>query len=411
MMDKIIFLGGIFLDEQKLMIEQNSVGGVQNAADALQWAFLSGIAATTERDLALVNLPYVNAYPGRYDKARFPAVRTTILDRVQVFGMGFLNLKVVRWFSRFAAALRGLRLASQRAPATIIVYAAYLPFLTAALLHGRLTSGTRLCLILPDLPEFMGAGGGLYRRAKAVESAIFFALARRIDCFVVLTRFMADRLALSPDRFVVVEGIHRSEGTAVLPMPAGPERVFLYAGTLAARYGILDLLEAFADCTDPQFRLWICGDGDAKEAVKRLCSRDSRVTYYGQVPREEAIALQARAHILVNPRRPDGEFTKYSFPSKTMEYLASGRPIVMHRLPGMPAEYLDHIIAPARSDPQGLRSAMQLVAAMDDAELATRGMAGRQFVLAEKNPEAQCRRVVEMIARVGNESEGLRGDP
>lgn len=405
MAGKIIFLGGIFLDDQKRMIEENSVGVVQNAADALQKAFLSGIEATTARKVALVNLPFVNSYPGGYRGKSFPALRTTLYGRIEVFGMGFFNLQFLRWGTRFAAALRGLRQAATAncepgSPDTIIVYAAYLPFLSAALLHRLFHRGTRICLILPDLPEFMGSGGFLYRKGKAVESAIFFAMARRIDRFVLLTKFMAERLALGPDRFVVVEGIHRpDQNDAATAMPAGPGRIFLYAGTLASRYGILDLLDAFEALREPQYQLWICGDGDAREAVKSLCARDPRVTYHGQIPREQALALQSKAHVLVNPRRPEGEFTKYSFPSKTMEYLASGRAIVMHRLPGMPDEYLDHIIAPASSDAQGLQAALQQTAEMSDAELGARGAAGREFVLMQKNPAAQCQRLVDMLAQ------------
>ena len=38
----------------------------------------------------------------------------------------------------------------------------------------------------------------------------------------------------------------------------------------------------------------------------------------------------------VNPRQNNEEFTKYSFPSKTMEYLASGVPVVAYKLDGIP---------------------------------------------------------------------------
>ena len=41
----------------------------------------------------------------------------------------------------------------------------------------------------------------------------------------------------------------------------------------------------------------------------------------------------------MNPRSADAEYTKYSFPSKTIEYLATGVPVVMNRLPGIPEEY------------------------------------------------------------------------
>mgnify|MGYP003303651866 CR=1 FL=1 len=44
--------------------------------------------------------------------------------------------------------------------------------------------------------------------------------------------------------------------------------------------------------------------------------------FTGKIDRSQVLALQRSATVLVNPRRNNEEYTKYSFPSKTMEYLA-----------------------------------------------------------------------------------------
>ena len=64
----------------------------------------------------------------------------------------------------------------------------------------------------------------------------------------------------------------------------------------------------------------------------------------GQVSLNEARALQKTADVLVNPRLNEGEYTKYSFPSKTMEYLSTGRPVVCYKLDGIPDEYDKHLM-------------------------------------------------------------------
>ena len=56
--------------------------------------------------------------------------------------------------------------------------------------------------------------------------------------------------------------------------------------------------------------------------------------------------MQHKATILVNPRTSEGEFTKYSFPSKTMEYLLAGKSVVINRIPGIPEEYFNYVYTP-----------------------------------------------------------------
>lgn len=54
--------------------------------------------------------------------------------------------------------------------------------------------------------------------------------------------------------------------------------------------------------------------------------------------------MQQQATLLVNPRKGHEEYTKYSFPSKTMEYMASGTPTIMYKLPGLPIEYEEYLV-------------------------------------------------------------------
>jgi len=50
-----------------------------------------------------------------------------------------------------------------------------------------------------------------------------------------------------------------------------------------------------------------------------------------------------KADVLVNPRENNEEYTKYSFPSKNIEYLASGNPVVAYMLDGMGDCYREYI--------------------------------------------------------------------
>ena len=86
-------------------------------------------------------------------------------------------------------------------------------------------------------------------------------------------------------------------------------------------------------------------------------AEDPRICYFGAVSPEEAARIRMRASVLVNPRTSEGRYTRYSFPSKTLEYLLGGRPVVAYLLPGIPEEYRSYLIVPSREDADALASA------------------------------------------------------
>lgn len=387
----MIFLGGMLLDSQAAMVERDSRIGVQYAADALQRGFIKGLSQIDDVEVSAVNLPFIGSFPRAYRKAWFPTAKDLLFGSVPLVGMGFFNLAIARDVSRAWSARLGLeKCAIADSDCAIVIYSADLPFLRAAIAFRRANPQVRLCLIMPDLIEHMGDYKGIQKLRANYRGRVFRNLTDHVDYYVVLTPHIAAELRIAPDRHAVIEGIHDPSSTDQAPdWSAETGVVFIYTGTLETRYGILDLLQAFARLEHPSARLWICGAGDAEPAVQAMARRDPRVTFHGRVPRARALALQARAHVMVNPRRPEGAFTRYSFPSKTMEYLASGRPVVMHWLPGIPEEYRPYLITPETGDAAGLAAAMHVVAARPTEELRRIGAAGRDFVLREKNPRVQ----------------------
>ena len=281
----------------------------------------------------------------------------------------------------------------------IIVYAAHLPFIRAALACRRVNPSFRVCIVVPDLIANMREHNrGLLAWVNRYRGWAFRKFAQQSDFLVVLTKHMPEEIGIGPEKHVVVEGVYDPDDMAPsAPWPDNQGTIFIYTGSLAQRYGVLDLLKAFSRIESPTAQLWICGAGDAQGAVVALAARDPRVIFHGRVPRSEAKALQGKAHVMINPRRPDGAFTRYSFPSKTMEYLASGRPVLMHWLPGLPEEYRPYLVTTETGDEQGLEAAMRRMAALPSDELRLIGAKGRDFVLTHKVPSVQTRKIMDAL--------------
>lgn len=397
---KIIFLGGLFPDSFRETLLRNSRGVVQNAADALQRAFVSGFAAISE--LTVVNLPFVGSFPHRYKSPCLPTFHFRLSRAHDAINVGFINLPLIKLISRYINARRHLARIIPKDGSEhywIVVYSLHSPFLWAALSARILFKGRiRICVIVPDLPQHMSATRSvLYRVLKEIDGVLVRRALRHADAFVLLTDFMADELEVGARPWTRVEGIYLPRES----LPVLKKRAVLYSGTLAERYGIRALVDAFELINRPDVELWVCGDGDYRG---RLCDRSKTnpaIRYLGQLKREDALDLQMQALVLVNPRTGCDEYTRFSFPSKVLEYFASGTICVMHRLSGIPEEYFEHCVTPNTFSVADLAAALEKAIDMEEGERSRVTRGARDFVLQKKSPSAQCATVIKMLANAG----------
>ncbi|HHT99530.1 MAG TPA: glycosyltransferase, partial [Acholeplasma sp.] len=147
-------------------------------------------------------------------------------------------------------------------------------------------------------------------------------------------------------------------------------------------------------------QLVICGDGDTKTRLYEIIKTRTHIHYLGNLTNKEAVALQQRATILVNPRSNEEDFTKYSFPYKTVEYLKSGRPVVMARLSGIPIIYENYINYLDSTKPEDIKLKLEQLLSLTKEELDKKGAKGRAFILENKTPEKALKNVCAMIEKL-----------
>jgi glycosyltransferase involved in cell wall biosynthesis len=276
----------------------------------------------------------------------------------------------------------------------------------SAAIASRLLGLRRIGLVT-DLPSTLvtTAARGSWVRNLAVKVArrASTALARDFDGYVFLTEQMNEVLNPEGKPCVVVEGF------ADLALASRPNRlsekhrnrIVLYAGALYDEYGVLRLARAFSSLPHPDAELWLYGTGSALGALEAIARADPRIRVLGLVPNEVVVAEELRATLLVNPRPTDQEFTKYSFPSKNMEYMASGTPLLTTRLPGMPREYHGYVYLFEDETEAGMARRLGEVLSLDREVLHRKGAAAREFVLGEKNNVVQAQRIVDLARQIG----------
>ena len=140
--------------------------------------------------------------------------------------------------------------------------------------------------------------------------------------------------------------------------------------------------------------LWICGIGAALDYVKS--HQDDKVRYLGRLTNEKVVNYEKQAKILLNVRDPKSELTRFSFPSKILEYMASGGIVLSSNLPGIPQEYYQHIVSLKDYSPEELAYRMDKIFEMSDPEFLSASKAASDFI-SRKTAEKRCCEIIEFI--------------
>ena len=258
--------------------------------------------------------------------------------------------------------------------------------LLAAKLRGRRCVG-----IITDLPDMLGGGSFSRKMANFVI--------RHCTDYVLLTEAMNDYIRNPGKPYVILEGHADISMKKKLPSmdKKQPVRTVFYAGGVSRQYGLADLAEGFLQADLPNTRLEIYGPGDYVKELQSIAEKDPRVFYGGMLLNAEIVAKEQGATLLVNPRPTHEEFVKYSFPSKTMEYMASGTPVLTTRLPGMPKEYYPYVYFIEEESADGIAAALKAVLEHTDEELFRKGQEARDFVLNGRNNVVQAKKLLQML--------------
>ncbi len=250
-----------------------------------------------------------------------------------------------------------------------------------------------LILIVTDLPDMMGGG----KLTKKLNNRLF----AKADGFIFLTEQMNARVNKKGKPYIVLEG-HADSALPELSPDAKYERtsgkqIVIYAGSLKKIYGIENLVTGFLQADIPNAELHIYGNGDFREELETIAKNTETVKYLGLRPNAEIVYEEQRAALLVNPRPTAPEYTKYSFPSKNMEYMASGTPILTTKLPGIPAEYAPYIYMIEEDTAAGVKKALSAVLTLPFATREQKGRAARAFVFENKSNKVQAEKIKSFL--------------
>jgi len=406
-MTHYVFLGGLYPKEQEKELFKLCKGRLSFAANKHQWNMVEGLEENIGSPVTLINTFFIPPFPACKKKV-FQTEFWSHADTAEDINIGFLNVRWIRNICQENGVYRTLKslLQKNKEDKTVVfVYTMRFCLMKAIVRLKKAGFDFHVCLIVPDVPSVLMNYGGRKSLLQQITARYNLSHVNRyteqMDSFVLLSEPMTELVDIGNRPYCIVDGLCNSEMIANLSCASeetSNKKRIVYTGSLHREYGICDLLEAFRCLSGDDYQLIVAGAGNAVEDVWDACHADGRITYLGTLRAEDVRSLQASATILINPRPIDGLDAKYSFPSKTIEYMLAGKPVVMNRLPGMDIAYEKYVFTPQKCGCQGLGETIEYVCSLPQEDIERITKAARQFVVDEKNSAVQMKRVMDMVS-------------
>lgn len=394
-MDRLLFVGGMFPKDSKKIIEY-SKGNVQNAANVLQWGIIRGIIESKKFDVTLCSAVFVGSWFRLFRKLFVKNFEES--DKIDY--IPFLNLPVIKNISRYFTVKRYVKKWVKKYKADklyIIAYSAHTPFIKA-ISKIKIKNKFNFHLIVPDLPQYMNLTTKtslIYNVFKKIDINIQNKYLINVDSFTFLTDMMSKKYNIYNRPYTVVEGMIDTENMVNIH-DLSKIKTLVYTGTLEEKYGILNLVNAM-EYVKSDIKLIVCGAGSAAYKIKEKAYLTNKIDYRGILSYNESIRVQASATVLVNPRPNNEKYTKYSFPSKNLEYMMWNKPVMAYKLDGIPDEYDEVLIYFSSDNPIDMAKLIDYVFQKTDEELLEIGKKTTNFAINNKNYKRQTEKIIDCI--------------
>lgn len=219
-------------------------------------------------------------------------------------------------------------------------------------------------------------------------------LQKSYNLYILFSKEMKNVVNPQGNPFIVMEGIYNPNKLDF--NKTKKEKAIAYAGKLNKEVGVDKILQVFSKMKDKDLELWLLGSGDMEKEIIEAAKKDKRIKFLGFKTRKEVFEYLKKAKVLVNLRNPKLEYTKYSFPSKTFEYMVSGTPFVTTKLEGIPEEYGNYIFFTEYKDEEIIKKIEEILQ-KDEKELELPGNKAREFVIENKSAVKQVGRINKFL--------------
>jgi glycosyltransferase involved in cell wall biosynthesis len=330
---KILYLGFLSTEEQlkDLMVRTPAMPTQTHNFGWNMATLFNGISCEF---FSLSSLPTLS-YP--LDKKLFYKGRRITFNGIDIQQIPFINIVLFKHFSRlFFLLFTWFKTLRNTNFEFIIVHGVHSPYLFFALFLKKIY-GVKVVVLFTDPPGVISKHDGmLLKILKNIDKSIIKFIISDFSCIALSKLIPKDYMPKA--EFFILDGFS-TRFPSVIKTKNSPF-VIVYAGLLEEKYGVKTLIKAVLKIND-DILLRVMGAGDLEPYIHSLNSK--RIEYIGKVSKEEVFSEYQSADLLVNPRPISDDFVKYSFPSKLIEYLSTGVPVLTTSLPSITDDLKEHM--------------------------------------------------------------------
>lgn len=258
--------------------------------------------------------------------------------------------------------------------------------------------GIKVAALVTDIPSLVSSNKKMHGKIRQRVGDLYDFFADRecykYDAYITLTESINEKLNIAHKPYCIVEGVADSRDLKIQDFH---DNYIMYAGGVYEIYGVKNLVDAFIQLDRKDLNLHVFGSGTYVDELREVSNKYPNVQYKGCLPAEQIVEIEKNALLLVNPRPVGEDFSKYSFPSKTIEYLLSGTPLLSTKLPGIPKEYFDYIYVIEDDSVEGIHNGLKEVLKNSRATLNERGKKGHEFIIKRKNNVSMAEKVIDLM--------------
>ena len=172
--------------------------------------------------------------------------------------------------------------------------------------------------------------------------------------------------------------------------------LFVFAGTLIYYNGIRELLEAFVRL-GADYRLHIYGYGPMEDDVKKAAQKYENIIFHGRFNPADTMQILSQYQLLINPRQIDPAIENFTFPSKLVDYILTGKSVLTSNFKTMPAQYKDFVYVLDDLQVQSIMDGVCRVFAEDVQTREARGQAGVRYIKENQTYDRIADRILTFV--------------
>lgn len=401
---KILYLGSVIKQS-----DCNSHVGASIAANKMQLGILNELFARYKNNLCIYSQYPIASFPIE-KKVFIKHYKFELENNIFSINVPFINIFLLKQFSKvlntfFLLLFWALR--NKNNNRIIITFNSFPDISLAALAVTKLFRIKSIC-ILADLPIDVVKRSPLKKIARNLDELLTRFSIKKYSSLVVLNKNAVSQFAPHSQYIVIDGGIDENE---ILQMPLDektyirdiPESIIVvFSGALVEYNGIKNLIELVKYIQNKNFRLKIYGSGPLQSLIIAKSEVDPRIQYMGNVSNDEMRTIQRHANFLINPRPVNHPVSLVTFPSKLIEYLASGTPVISTKLNGITKDFYDCLFILNNEEPELMAQEIDGILSLPQEEIEIKTKRALQLLINKKTWKIQSQKLIDLIESTYN---------